>query len=778
MKKVVLIFFSLILVFSMLGFVSAQTCTDSDNGINYHVQGSVNKSSFLFEDRCEPDGLLKEYYCQSNDEEGFERYKCPNGCSNGACLCPTTKCSDGTVYGPEKCKIENNVCVCPACIAPKPNNTQICTSDADCPSAKGLAYCKNEQESCGTVTIYRCESGSCVASGGGLGCNMCENGCSNGACNSATTPACIDSDGGKDIYTQGTVKDQYASDTDYCTPVAATADQFTSVREFYCDNGKRTSTVLDCPSKKCQNGACVKGEEISEQVTCIFKNSNKEEKCYTAYNNDRAYCSGFDSCVTNIKGYNGEQIMWKSTCGQYQYTIQDGQAEKIEFECSACQSTAGKCYDGTPIECKIIDGNCVCSTCPGKLECKDSDGGKEIYKKGTTYGLDWGTNNKVEKTDYCITEGEKAGRLAEYFCQWSNGAYQVASESFGPEDGCYSCFDGACQQIIVKPVCGNGICESGEGDVCACAATKTSCEEGKECKVPACVCSVSCPQDCKKTEGIYAKLNEKFKLQVYQPVKITENENHLMKITFKDLIAYKCKEEEMNKEAKKAIETKVAVAEATITGRVISEPVASSGGGGGGGGVATTQQTPVEVLKCVGAGPKALLNVEMTVNEKISKQMVLNLDLEEKKQIDEFTISFLGYDYASRTGIFFVTREIFSCKKGCKCDGKGRVIECQNETCKEGKILCPDGTCREKCSIITEDCKFGCMYEGKCFPMGVRSKGLYCSGDLVMSQQQESDKTCENNFECSSNVCVAGKCISEGLIQKILSWFKRMFGGG
>ncbi len=674
MKRVIgVMIFSLIIIFGMLSFVYAnETASACQN--HPGCTDAVNKGT--------------------DNSTGCIIWGCPTP------VCPTTKCSDGTVYGPEKCKIENNVCVCPACPAPKPIT---CTTDADCPSVKGVSYCKNEQESCGTVTNYRCESGSCVVSGGGLGCNICENGCS--------------------------------------------------------------------------NGACILGEEISEQVTCIFKNSNKEEKCYTAYQNERAYCSGIDSCVANIKGYKGEQITWKSTCGQYLYTTQDGQAKKIGFECSACQSAAGSCSDGTPIECKIIDGNCVCSTCPGKLECKDSDGGKEIYKKGTAYGFDWGSNNKVEKTDFCITEGEKAGRLAEYFCQFSNGGYQIASESFGPENGCYSCFDGACQQIIVKPVCGNGICESGEGDVCVCAATTTSCEEGKECKAPSCNCYVACSQDCKKTEGTYAKLNEKFKLQVYQPVKITENETPLMKITFKDLIAYKCKEEKMNKEAQATIETKVAVAEATITGRVVSETSASGGGEGGVVTESAITQAPVEILNCVGAGPKALLNVEMTVEGKISKQMILNLNLEEKKQIDEFTISFLSYDYASRTGVFLVNKETFSCEKGCKCDGKGRVIECQNEACKEGKKLCPDGICREKCSIVTEDCKFGCVYEGKCFPMGVRSKGLYCSEDLIMNSQQESDKICENNFECTSNVCISGKCVSENFIEKIMSWFKRMFGG-
>ena len=167
----------------------------------------------------------------------------------------------------------------------------------------------------------------------------------------------------------------------------------------------------------------------------------------------------------------------------------------------------------------------------------------------------------------------------------------------------------------------------------------------------------------------------------------------------------------------------------------------------------------------------------MIVNNELGKHMIINLDVGEKKQINEFTISFLGYDYASRTGAFLVSREIFSCEKGCKCDENGKVIECWSETCREGETLCPDGTCKEKCEIISEECKFGCLHEGKCFPMGIRSRGLYCSTDLIMNSQLSAEEVCDNNFECKSNVCVAGKCISEGFINKIINWFKRIFGG-
>jgi len=745
MKRLVVILFLLAFI---LPFVSAG-CTDSDSGVNYYVGGNAQDGNQTISDACMANNpkQLSESYCE-NEIIKSAIYDCQNGCSDGKCLCPTTKCSDGTIYGPEKCTVKENICVCPSCPA-MPTTPATCSAPT-CEGAKDTG----QKDSNGCI-IYSCQATpACQPTkcddGSMNTCQVVNGICTCSTCTAKPIQTCTDSDGGINYYEKGYIDQTFSpSGRHYDSCVNASV-----VEEWSCiPGGTFRYDNYVCPNG-CSDGACIKGEEVKEQVTCIFQNSDAEQKCYTAYDNSRAYCSGVGSCIAYIKGYKGEQITWKSSCGQYQYTTMDGNNEKVGFECS------------------------------GKTVCQDSDNGKDIYQKGTTSGLDWGTSNIVSKTDYCVSEGEKAGRLAEYYCDYVNGVSMVASQTFGVEDGCYGCSDGRCEQIIVKPVCGNGICEGGEGDVCACPVMSTECKEGKECKVPACVCNVACPQDCKQREGIYANLNEKFKLQVYQPVKITENEKHLMKITFKDLLAYKCENMEISSSVAKTIETKVAIAERTITGRVVSSIASSetssttaTSSGGGGGGAATPPIASTPILKCVGAGPKALLDVDMIVNSELGNHLILNLDVGEKKQVKEFTVSFLSYDYASRTGVFLVSRETFSCEKGCKCDENGKVIECAGETCKKGETLCPDGVCREKCEMISEDCKYGCLYEGKCFPMGVRSNGLYCGDSLIMGSQKTADEKCENNFECSSNVCVSGKCIDAGFLNKIINWFKKLFGG-
>ena len=84
-------------------------CTDSDGGKNYYVKGGVNKGASWFEDRCEPDGLLKEYYCQSPTEEGFERYACPKGCFYGECLNVTVRQLGEKAYYKEYLNVDGKI---------------------------------------------------------------------------------------------------------------------------------------------------------------------------------------------------------------------------------------------------------------------------------------------------------------------------------------------------------------------------------------------------------------------------------------------------------------------------------------------------------------------------------------------------------------------------------------------------------------------------------------------------------------------------------------------
>ena len=67
-------------------------CTDSDDGMDYFVKGSVTGKSQTTNftqfstDSCVDDSRLVEFFCGDNNEVNIEMYSCPNGCEDGACM--------------------------------------------------------------------------------------------------------------------------------------------------------------------------------------------------------------------------------------------------------------------------------------------------------------------------------------------------------------------------------------------------------------------------------------------------------------------------------------------------------------------------------------------------------------------------------------------------------------------------------------------------------------------------------------------------------------------
>jgi hypothetical protein len=116
-----------------------------------------------------------------------------------------------------------------------------------------------------------------------------------------------------------------------------------------CGNGACESPVED--SSNCAEDCA--STEIKDGVKCVFENSDNTEKCYS--DDQRFSCSGIGTCVMEVSGKQGSQIIWKSSCGGYAYTTIDGQNEYATFKCV--------------------------STAPA---CTDSDNGDNIYVKGLT----------------------------------------------------------------------------------------------------------------------------------------------------------------------------------------------------------------------------------------------------------------------------------------------------------------------------------------------------------------------------------------------------------
>lgn len=75
----------------------------------------------------------------------------------------------------------------------------------------------------------------------------------------------------------------------------------------------------------------------------------------------------------------------------------------------------------------------------------------------------------------------------------------------------------------------------------------------------------------------------------------------------------------------------------------------------------------------------------------------------------------------------------------------------------------------------TSICTSGCLYQNTCLPYGYRIGSSYCNIDNTLTDQT-SNGSCDNNFECTSNLCANSECIAPNFLQQIINFFRNLFG--
>lgn len=65
---------------------AASGCSDSDNGRDYYVAGTLSDNGIEYMDYCSDEARLVEYSCGNG--MASEKYECANGCKKGACIKP------------------------------------------------------------------------------------------------------------------------------------------------------------------------------------------------------------------------------------------------------------------------------------------------------------------------------------------------------------------------------------------------------------------------------------------------------------------------------------------------------------------------------------------------------------------------------------------------------------------------------------------------------------------------------------------------------------------
>ena len=587
---------------------------------------------------------------------------------------------------------------------------------------------------------------------------------------------CTDSDDGRNFYVKGTFSgiwgDEFITKPDYCVDSLNSHDEVYSsnmyLREGYCENGELRIYLHNCPNG-CEDGAC---------LPCTDSDNGKNFYVKGEFSGrwDNEFITKSDYCIDSL---NGNEV---SSSDLY---LKEG----------FCENENLRIYThNCPNGCE--DGVCLPEPAKEEITCSETDGGRDYDTRGVTTGTRFGSPQTVW-TDNCPT----SVILSEYYCSEN----MVEAVSYTCSNGCK---DGAClpesageeaeEEIMCTDSDGGknyyvkGTVNIGPNtDKCVDSSTLSE----KFCTPEGFVAATvyTCPNGCKdgaclpctdsdNGKNFYVKGefsgrwdnefitksdycidslngNEVSSSDLYLKEGFCENEN--LRI-YTHNCPYGCnngkclefiESEEEIEVTEEEIESSIACPEKSC--RIIEENCFGK------------DKIIIEECK-ISIQKDDQCDEITTTNSKINKNACAEEETEEE------LIECQGCQLNQDTCVPFGTRVE---KEGISyyCSIEHKMLQ-QNEdgiNC-QNTYECVSNNC--KGSVCTPICS-GCFDKKNiCIPFGTRTETQYCDVDFSFKDQKLEDINCNNNYECTTNVCVNNQCISPNLIQKIIMWFKNLFG--
>ena len=254
---------------------------------------------------------------------------------------------------------------------------------------------------------------------------------------SAGVSSCVDTDGGINYDTFGVCTARGKDYVDSCKRGRLT--------EYYCSGSRCASTSTTC-SYLCDSGRCT--------YECYDSDGGNEKTIYgyVTYGNETTYdyCLSENTICELVCLLGSPACVADTSCpGDYMCAngvCTESNATHTECDSGYCITVNGSGTSECDVDNDCRHKECVNLTCetlmsPGSDECttnddctycNDTDGGINIYVKGTCYDDIGGYE------DYCNNNGY----LAEYYCNYSEGNVCTNNTDSCPSN--YYCNDGAC----------------------------------------------------------------------------------------------------------------------------------------------------------------------------------------------------------------------------------------------------------------------------------------------------------------------------------------------
>jgi len=591
--------------------------------------------------------------------------------------------------------------------------------------------------------------------------SICSNGCENSECIVDDEPikepedpivptpvnnvTCSDSDNGKNYYIKGTVTHTQIGGN--YTPFVDSCRGINNLTEYSCDYNKSVQQDLYYCADGCEDGKCIQQENEEEQdyiIKCELENSNEPLKCNLFASANSCYGNG--SCEFTVKGKLGDSI-------NISYSIPSLNCDGVKFNVNLVgENDVLNNIVFLNLNCDEPEVPPIISECDCDYFSSSPLKNAEIEEKlDDLFSSSPLKNAEIEEKLYhvCMSEGEKLYYLDKQ------------STNRGNEFESYGEFYNYKRNLESKKVYfENQIIYQEKENIISLNDTNSPLEQEELIEEE----TLSSSTTHFEINGSKINLDGiEFDLNIG---KIELSESVLLLIENQEIYAsfalLDSNYDKINHENSSALIL-------TYDGTKYDQ-------------IYLTESNEFDVLSIkVLDSDSVILTVpkELLVNPNSDKEITLNrvprVEIPNFEEDIPFYVSIIDYVIDQEVSQNFLNLLSYTIYEE-KLEGTFNIVQCiEGEILEKSMDL--DGYFSPNEPSLNNPCERNeCFLNEKCYSFGNRKNGEYCSdSNFEFVPQKEEAEFCDENFECKSNLCIDGSCLSSNFLKRFIEWLKNLF---